>query len=343
MNKNASAGSIFENRPYIVAELNTSHFGKVETAQEMVLKCKEIGADCVKFQSWTEESLYADSYFKENPIAKRFFKKYSMGPEELWELSRYCRSIEIGFSSTPYSIDEVDFLIEQCDADFIKIASMDLNNIPYLEYIANKHATTILSTGMGTIQEIEKAVAVFEKEGHDRLCLLHCVSVYPCPPEICNLNNIPMLAERFPNAIIGYSDHTKGPEAAVAAIALGARVIEKHFTLDSSQIGMDNHMATEPDEFSQMISFCRKTVDALGSSGRQLTESELKQKAQMRRSAVAVRDLKGGDSFKRDDIVFKRPGTGIPPDRIETYFGMVLSKDIAKGEVVKETDIQRQD
>ncbi|QFT32796.1 N,N'-diacetyllegionaminic acid synthase [Labrenzia sp. THAF82] len=342
MNNNASARSIFENSPYIVAELNTSHFGKVETAQEMVLKCKEIGADCVKFQSWTEESLYADAYFKENPIAKRFFKKYSMGSGELREISSYCRSIGIGFSSTPYSIDEVDFLIEQCDVEFIKIASMDLNNIPFLEYIASKHATTILSTGMGSMQEIERAVAVFEKAGHNDLCLLHCVSVYPCPPEICNLNNVAMLAKRFPNATVGYSDHTKGPEAAVAAIALGARVIEKHFTLNSSQIGMDNQMATEPDEFSQMISYCRRIADALGSSERQLTEVELKQRLQMRRSAVAVRDLKVGESLKREDVVFKRPGTGIPPDRIETYIGMALSKGIEKGKVIKEADIQHQ-
>ncbi len=339
MSQKTATGPVFSNSPYIVAELNTSHFGKLDVAREMISRCREIGVDCVKFQSWTEDSLYADAFYKENPIARRFFRKYSMGPDELKELAAFCRSIGIGFSSTPYSNGEVDFLVEDCDAAFIKIASMDLNNIPFLEHIAAKQIATILSTGMGSLEEIERAVGVFEAAGHTKLCVLHCVSVYPCPVELSNLNNIQMLRDRFPAFDIGYSDHTKGPEAAVAAIALGANVIEKHFTLDSSQIGMDNQMATEPDDFAQMVAMCRNTARALGSFERVLSEDEIKQRRQMRRSAVAVRTISAGESLRAEDIVFKRPGTGIAPDRVGDFLGKVLVRDISQGDVIGPEDV----
>lgn len=327
--------------PYIVAELNTSHFGKTDLARDMITSCKNMGVDCVKFQSWTEDSLYASSYFKQNPIAKRFFKKYSMGPDELKELATFCQGIGIGFASTPYSTDEVDFLVEECGAAFVKIASMDLNNLPYLEYIARKNVYTILSTGMGSLEEIEQAVGVFEaQQTSGGLCLLHCVSLYPCPPEACNLNNISLFKERFPRIDIGYSDHTKGPEAAIAAVALGAQVIEKHFTLDNGQIGMDNQMATEPDAFAQMVTFCRSAAQALGSRYRVLTEDEIAQRQVMRRSAVALRDLAEGEVVSADDIVFKRPGTGLAPDRIASFLGKPLLTALGEGEVLTEAHVQ---
>jgi N-acetylneuraminate synthase len=340
MNESSEAVPLPRLGPYIVAELNTSHFGKVEVAKDMISNCKEIGVDCVKFQSWTEESLYASTYFKENPIAKRFFKKYSMGPDELREMAAFCRSIEIGFSSTPYSVEEVDFLIDECDADFLKIASMDLNNIPFLEYIASRHVNTIMSTGMGSMSEIERAVTVFEQAGHSKLCLLHCVSLYPCSLEDCNLNNISMFRDRFPAIKIGYSDHTKGPEAAVAAVALGAQVIEKHFTLDSSQIGMDNQMATEPDDFARMITYCRNAASAAGKWERELSDREVAQRLQMRRSAVAIKDLQAGEKLALNDIVFKRPGNGLAPDQIDPFLGRALKRDVEQGEVISLEDFE---
>ena len=333
-------GTLFAQNPYIVAELNTSHFGNKEIARDMIASCKDIGADCVKFQSWSEESLYADAYFKQNPIAKRFFKKYSMAPEDLKDLAQFGKSIGIGFSSTPYSQQEADFLVGECGAAFIKIASMDLNNLSYLDYIARMHVPTVLSTGMGTLPEIERAVAVFDKAGHQQLSVLHCVSLYPCPPQACNLNNIVLLKETFPHVAVGYSDHTKGPEAAVAAVALGAQVIEKHFTLDSSKIGMDNHMATEPDDFAGMVKLCRSAAAALGRRERHLSDAEEEQRLAMRRSAVAVRDIAEGEVLRASDIVFKRPGTGIAPDVIDAYWGRKLKRTVAKGDVLNTDDLQ---
>jgi N-acetylneuraminate synthase len=179
--------------PYIIAELNTSHFGKVDLAKEMIQSAKEIGADCVKFQSWTDETLYSKSYYDANPIAQRFVKRYSLSEDELGELVEYCGEIGIDFSSTPYSENEVDFLVEKTDAPFIKIASMELNNLPFLKYIGSKGMPVILSTGMGSMEEIERAVQTIESTGNTQIVILHCISIYPADPEITNLRNITSL------------------------------------------------------------------------------------------------------------------------------------------------------
>ena len=322
-------------KPYIVAELNSSHNGKVETAKQMIDAAKDCGCDCVKFQSWSAESLYADEYYKNNPISKRIVTKFSLAPEQLLELSEYCRDAGMDFSSTPYSKEEVDFLADKTDAPFIKIASMEINNLPYLEYIGKKGIPMVLSTGMSTIEEIREAVKTIEATGNRQLCILHCVSVYPAAPELINLNNLVMLKEEFPDYVVGYSDHTIGYEVASASIALGAALVEKHFTLDSQKMGMDNNMATEPAEMKKLVDACHNVFSAMGTSERVLLEGEEEQRLKMRRSLVTSREIHSGEVLAAEDIEVKRPGDGISPGMLSEIVGRTVKQDIPKGYLIK--------
>lgn len=322
-------------KPYIVAELNSSHNGKVETAKQMIDAAKDCGCDCVKFQSWSADSLYADEYYKNNPISKRIVTKFSLTPDRLLELSQYCKDVGIGFSSTPYSNEEVDFLVEKTDAPFIKIASMEINNLPYLKYIGSKGVPIVLSTGMSTLDEIRSAVRAIESTGNRQLCILHCVSVYPAPADIINLNNMVMLREEFPDYVLGYSDHTIGYEVAAASIAMGAALVEKHFTLDNKKMGMDNNMATEPAEMKSLVHACHSVYAAMGSKERLLLEGEEEQRLKMRRSLVTTRDIQCGEIISEDDLEAKRPGDGITPDHMGEVVGKTANTDIPKGYLIK--------
>ena len=217
---------------------------------------------------------------------------------------------------------------------FIKIASMEINNIPFLKYIARTKSAIILSTGMADFKEIEIAAQAILDEGNENLSILHCVSIYPAEPELTNLNNLITLKKRFPSVQIGYSDHTVGSEVPVASIALGATIIEKHFTLDSSLIGMDNQMAMEPLDFKKMIVSCNISWSALGSFDRQVSEGELNQRINMRRSIVSKIDIKSGQTIKNKDIQFKRPGDGFPPTEVDKVVGKRATVDISADSVI---------
>ena len=327
-------------KPYIVAELNTSHMGKIDTAKEMISTAKEAGCDCVKFQSWSAETLYSKSYYEQNPIAKRFFDKLSFSEEALMELVNYCKSIEIGFASTPYSRREVDFLVNKCEVPYIKIASMDLTNLPFLEYIAKSGTPMVLSTGMGEMDEIVKAVRTIHKAGNQNVCLLHCTSIYPPEISTIRLKNILGLREHFPDCAIGYSDHSIGIEIASAAVALGACMVEKHFTLDNSKIGIDNQMATEPREMAQLVRNCHNVQLALGSEDRIVFSAEIEQRHNMRRSIVATRDLFAGDSIKPEDLDVKRPGTGFSPEKMADLIGNTLLRDVGADTLITDADVE---
>lgn len=326
--------------PYVVAELNTSHFGDVEKAKEMIRAAKSAGCDCVKFQSWSEESLYSETYYADNPMARRFIKRFSFSPEELFLLSEYSREIGIDFASTPYSIEEVDFLVEQCNVPFLKVASMDLVNSDLLAHMAGKNTSIVLSTGMGTLEEIEAAIKTLTQNGNTRICILHCVSLYPTQTSEMNLRNILGLREKFNNFPIGFSDHSEGAALAIASVALGAALIEKHFTLDKSRIGMDNQMAIEADQLSMMIQGCKDTFTALGGTERVVSNSEILQRKTMRRSLVSARALKAGDILQREDLVYKRPGDGIQISDISRVIGRRVTKDIPQDVVINPTDFE---
>lgn len=327
-------------KPYIVAELNSSHRGKVEIARQMIDVAKECGCNAVKFQSWTADSLYCKNYYDENPLSKRMVKGFSMASSALKDLADYCHEIGIDFSSTPYSKAEVDFMVEECAPAFIKIASMDINNISFLKYIAGKKLPIVLSTGMATIEEMEAAVQIIESEGNKDVCILHCVSVYPVETSEVNLRNMIMLKDKFPYCNVGYSDHTLGCEVSCAAVGLGADLIEKHFTLDNSVIGWDNQMATEPAEMKDLVIKCRSVYSAMGNYERVISDKEHEQRKKMRRSIIASHDLKMGHIIAEEDLDAKRPGTGISIDLYREIIGKKLKHNVNKDELILEDFIE---
>ena len=317
-----------------MAELNSSHNGKVEIARRMIDAAKDSGCDAVKFQSWSPESLYCKEYYDLNPISKRMVNQFALSRGELLEMAKYCGDIGIDFSSTPYSKDEADFLVEECHVPFIKIASMDINNLSYLKYIAGKKVPIVLSTGMATIEEIENAVREIENAGNYEICILHCVSLYPVDAQLVNLNNMVMLKERFPRYAVGYSDHTIGSEVACASIALGAALIEKHFTLDNKRIGWDNQMAAEPLDMKLLVEQCQRVYLSLGGYEKKISKEELSQRSKMRRSLVAAKDMSAGHIIQEGDLDAKRPGDGIPLDQYKKVVGKVLNRDIPKDKML---------
>ncbi len=326
-------------KPYVVAELNTSHFGDISIAKKMILKAKESGCDCVKLQSWKSDTLYSKNFFEKNPISKKFFDKYSLDNNQLKELAIYARRIKISFSSTPYSEDEVSFLVNRCNPAFIKVASMDLNNFPFLKFIAKKRVPVILSTGMGTMKEIESAVKLLISNGQKNICILHCVSLYPLDHKIANLRNISMLRQKFKKIPIGYSDHSIGNTLPISSIALGACLIEKHFTLDNKKIGFDNNMATEPNEMKMLTSGCLVAFNSLGKEKRLLSKQEFNQRKKMRRSIFTRQTLKKNEKITLDKILLRRPGDGIPPNKLTKVLGKKVKRNIGKNSLLKISDI----
>lgn len=324
----------------MVAELNSSHNGKTEIAREMIDAAKECGCDAVKFQSWSAGSLYCGEHYEKNPISKRMVSSFALTPEQLLELSGYCNDIGIDFSSTPYSKEEVDFLIDKCNAPFVKIASMDINNLPFIKYIAETGVPIVLSTGMAIFEEIAAAVAEIEKAGNQNLCILHCVSLYPVDAQLVNLNNMVMLKERFAEHTVGYSDHTIGSEVACAAVGLGAALIEKHFTLNNKRIGWDNQMATEPEDMKELVSKCHSVHRSLGCYERKLTSSEWEQRKKMRRSIIAAVDMKKGHKIEETDLTAKRPGDGIAVNEYKEVVGQILLQDVRRDQIIRREYLQ---
>ena len=321
-------------QPYIVAELNTSHFGNPASARHLVQEAKASGADCVKFQSWSAESLYSQEYLADNPIQARMLRGLALSEEALRDLATYCNEIGIDFASTPYSMAEAQFLASIPEVPFIKIASMDLVNIEFLREVASLGKPVVLSTGMSQLYEVDAAVQALTGAGCDELVILHCVSIYPTPPQLVSLLNIEALRERFPEWPIGFSDHTLTTSAPVGAVALGASLIEKHLTADRSRPGMDNQMAMEPSEFRRMVDQCLEVFTSLGTRERVVSDVELEQRIKMHRSLVASRDLPAGHALVVDDLTLRRPGSGISPSQLHDVVGSQLQRDVKAGELI---------
>jgi N-acetylneuraminate synthase len=230
-------------------------------------------------------------------------------------------------------------LVDECQVPFIKVASMELNNYMFLDYIARTGVPIILSTGMGEMDEIRKAVKTIENAGNRRLCILHCISIYPPEISTIRLKNILGLQNEFPSYPVGFSDHSIGIEMVIAAVALGATVIEKHFTLDKSKIGMDNQIACEPGEMTQLVQNCHKVFTALGDPVRIVLPAEMQQRAKLRRSVIAARDLKAGAVLTLADFDVKRPGSGFPPEKVSELVGKRTARDIQADCLISESDI----
>jgi N-acetylneuraminate synthase len=306
--------------PLVVADIGANFNGDIGLAKDMISRAKDVGVDVVKFQSWRKETLLSASLYRDKAAEITVFGHkqqgalldfLSLSEKQLWEMRKYCDNQNILFSSTPFSLHDVDVLIDM-DVPFIKIASMDLNHISFLRYVAKKQVPVILSTGMGTIEEIRKAVEIFESVGNEQLILLHCTALYPPLDDEVNLNNIDYLREVF-DCPVGYSDHTVGYGISLAAAAKGACVIEKHYTLDKTLPGWDHVVSATPEEFKVIVEESKRIIKALGHRERVVGKREMEKRKSFRRSIVAKRDLPAGTKLASDDIDFKRPGTEIAP------------------------------
>lgn len=336
--------------PYIIAELGSNHNGDMELAKNLIVAAKEAGANCVKFQSWSKDTIFArkkyeDNYFIADDYRNRsdftleeIVEEYSISESELLEMKMFADEIGIDCSSTPFSKREADFLVDELKSPFIKVASMDLNNHPFLDYLARKKLPMIISTGLSELHEIDKAVRIIENAGNNNICILHCVSTYPPVDSDVNLNNIKTLMNIYPDYPIGFSDHTIGVEIPLASIALGAAVIEKHFTLDKNMEGWDHKVSANKGELEFIVNGGRRIAEALGSGRILATESEEK-KQEFRRSIVLTRKFKAGEVITINDVDFKRPGSGIKPEMTEFVVGLRVNKDLAYDHILTKDDL----
>lgn len=334
--------------PYIIAEIGANHNGDMDLAKKMIDAAKECGAHAAKFQSWSPKSLiakeeydrnqkYDDSPKKHFGSLKEMVEKYYLREEQHYELKEYCDSKQIDFCSTPFSTAEVE-LLDSCNVPFYKIASMDINNIELLNYVADRGKPVILSTGMARLGEIDNALELLEKRGCKQISLLHCISIYPPLYEDIHLNNITMLQKTF-GLPIGFSDHTIGFSIPLASVALGACIIEKHFTTDKDLPGWDHLISADPYEMKIICDESINISKSMGSFSRIVSEAEQEKKFKFRRSLVVTKNLEKGHMLKAEDLTSKRPGTGISPDLMEHIVGRKLNVAISEDSLLKWEDL----
>lgn len=335
-------------KPYIIAEIGSNHNGDMELAKKMIDEAKRCGADCVKFQSWSKDTIFSEKVYQDNYFLrddyrnrtdytlKEIVDKYSIDRNDHFLLKEYCDKIGIEFNSTPFSKAEVDLLVDEIGVPFIKVASMDLNNIPFLTYIAKKGKPVVISTGLCGLSEVNDAVACLKKNGCEKIILLHCVSIYPPEDTMVNLNNIDMLRNTF-GLKVGYSDHTIGVVAPILSMAKGVCIIEKHFTLDKNMVGWDHKVSANPEELSAICTAAESAYKMLGSYQKVVNENEERRNA-FKRSIVAARDIGEGEIITEADIDFKRPGTGIEPKYYEMIIGRKAARNIKKDQILAKED-----
>lgn len=334
--------------PYIIAELGSNHNGDMELAKKMILKAKESGADCVKFQSWSAETIFSKKVYEENYFLKDDYRErsdfnlkeiveeFSISEDELKDMKKYCDEVDIDLISTPFSKKEVDFLVNELNAPFIKIASMDVNNYPFIKYIAQKNKPIVISTGLSELDEIQKAIKTIEEVGNNQIVILHCVSVYPPKNEDVHLNKIDGFRKIF-SYPIGYSDHSIGTAIPIASVAKGVCIIEKHFTLDKEMFGWDHKVSATPEELKEISEGSKKVYESMGKEEIFSVEPQERKDA-FRRSIVVTRNIKKGEVFKEDDLDFKRPGTGVKPEMFESIIGKECKREISEDELLQESD-----
>lgn len=328
-------------RTIIIAEAGVNHNGSMELAKKMIEAAKEAGADYVKFQTFDPEKLvsrYAAKadYQKETTGTEesqlQMLQKLALTQQDFVDLKAYCNAVGIGFISTPFDLQSIDFL-EELDMDFWKLPSGEITNFPYLEKIAKTKRKVIMSTGMCNMQEIQEAISVLEQNGTTDITLLHCNTEYPTPFEDVNLRAMDHMRQEF-GKLVGYSDHTIGIEVPIAATALGAVVIEKHFTLDRTMEGPDHRASLEPLELKRMVDSIRNIEKSLGDGVKKRTASEEKNCAVARKSIVAKCPIQKGKVFTEENLTVKRPGTGISPMKWKSVLGTVAQRDYEMDELI---------
>jgi N,N'-diacetyllegionaminate synthase len=304
---------------FVVAEAGVNHNGSLKIAKKLVREAKNSGADAIKFQT-----------FKANDLAStkskwfNVFKKLELQDNEFAELNDYAKQNKIIFFSAPFSFKAVD-LLTKLNVKAIKIASGDLTNIPLIKYAASKKKTMIVSTGMGNLNEIKEAVSTIKSVKNKNLILMHSVSSYPTPIKDVNLNSMSLLEKKF-SCPIGYSDNGENMIVPIVAVSLGAKIIEKHFTLDKKMKGPDQHMSADPKQFKKMVNQIHEIEQMFGDGIKKCQKSELENIIGARRSITAKIDLPKNSIVDRQNITFKRPATGIEPK----FFNKILGKKIKR-------------
>ena len=331
-------------RPYIIAEISGNHNGSIDRAKELVKLAKENGADCVKIQTYTPDTMTIKSNKDDFLIKGGLWDGYNLWDLYDWaqtpfewqkELFAYANSIGITMISTPFDESAVD-LLESLSCPFYKVASFELTDLPLIKYIAQTKKPIILSTGMANEKEIKEAIDTIIQYGSGDFILLHCVSGYPTPVEEINLDTIKLLKKKF-KCEIGLSDHTLGNTSAILSIALGAKVIEKHFTFDRSEGGPDAEFSMEPHELkdlSENISLAHKAIGVGSFEMKSAEESNIK----FRRSIYVVNDIKKGDFFTKENIRRIRPGYGLEPKDYEKIIGLRAKRDLEEGNPLTKKD-----
>lgn len=329
----------------IIAEAGVNHNGSIELAKQLIDAAAEAGVDYVKFQTFQTEKLVSHlakkaSYQQKNmqdtdDSQFSMLKKLELSQEQHFELIEYCNSKRVKFFSTAFDLDSLRFLAT-LQLGLWKIPSGEITNYPYLKFIAEQNEPVILSTGMSTLDEIEDAISVLTKYGtkKEQITVLHCNTEYPTPMEDVNLRAMNTLGEKF-GVAIGYSDHTQGIEVPIAAVALGATIIEKHFTLDRQMDGPDHKASLEPEELSQMIICIRHIERALGNSEKVVSSSELNNKTVARKSIVAARDIAKGELLSEDNLTVKRPGNGMSPMQWEYVIGTKACRSFTADDLIE--------
>lgn len=329
----------------IIAEAGVNHNGDMALAKELIATAAAAGADLVKFQTFIASNIisrtapkaeYQKGSTDPQESQQDMVRKLELTRENHLELIAECKKQGIGFFSTAFDQDSIDLLEELGGSDIVKVPSGELTNLPYLRYLARHGNHLLLSTGMANLGEIEAAINAVEKAGtpRDKMTVLHCTTEYPTPIEDVNLRAMVNIGKAF-GVSVGYSDHTQGIEIPIAAVALGATVIEKHFTLDRAMPGPDHRASLEPDELKAMVRGIRNIEKALGDGIKRPSPSELKNKPIARKSLVAACPIKAGDTFSEENLMAKRPGTGISPMQWDDVIGRMAPRDFSEDELIE--------
>lgn len=330
------------NSVFIIAEAGVNHNGDIEIAKRLVDEAALAGADAIKFQTFKAESLvckdarkadYQMTTTEQSESQFDMLKKLELTSEMHEQLIEYCTQKGIMFLSTPFDIDSIHYLVD-CGINILKVPSGEITNYPYLREIGKIGKKVILSSGMSTLEEVQEAVNVLRNHGSGEITVLHCNTEYPTPYKDVNLLAMVTIRNEL-DVAVGYSDHTQGIEVPIAAAALGASVIEKHFTLDRNMEGPDHRASLEPWELQAMVRAIRNIEQALGDGQKIPSESEIKNIGIARKSVVAQCDIKAGEKFTEVNLTTKRPGTGINPMRWNEMIGKTADKDFKADEMVE--------
>lgn len=336
---------IHQEKTIIIAEVGVNHNGNLDCAKALIDAASAANVDFVKFQTFTAETLVVSAAEKaeyqrqltgEDESQYRMLKKLELGKNAHFDLIKYCHQKGIGFLSTAFDIKSIDFLAT-LGLEFFKIPSGEITNLPYLRHVGEQGKPVIISTGMATLSEIKDALTILEISGTPRgsIIVLHCNTEYPTPMVDVNLHAMLTIRDEC-GTQVGYSDHTLGIEVPIAAVALGATVIEKHFTLNRRLPGPDHQASLEPDELKAMVQAIRNIEMAMGDGVKQPSPSEIKNKAVARKSIVAAMSIKKGETFSKDNLDIKRPGTGISPMFYDALLGIESGRAYRVDELIEQ-------